>query len=181
MDLVNDMKLDKSLENLDPVKMLLFFLVFVAISLIVIFVFIVPSVKEYKSVKVQYNRHEVSLNRMEEVLSSKKNILQKELKQNSHILNSLSNGFNKSSFLTYAKKFFKDVKVTKVSTISSDKGYSVYELNVTSAIDSPSSFYSFLDGLKSYENIIKADFPITMKADGKMINSNFNIKVYNQK
>lgn len=181
MGLVNNMKLDKSLEELDPVKMLLFFLAFVAISLFVIFVFIVPSVKEYKSVRVQYNRHDLALKRVEEVLRAKEERLDKEQSQNERILKALANKFDHDKFIAYANGFFKNANLSKVSKTTKNETYSMYELNVTSLIDSPSSFYRFLDGLKSYENIIKADFPITMKSDGKFINSTFNIKVYHQK
>lgn len=181
MDLVNNMKLDKSLEELDPVKMLLFFLAFVAISLFVIFVFIVPSVREYKSVKVLYNRHELSLKRTEEILALKKATLKKDTNQNTHTLNALSNKFDKNKFIDYTNKFFSNVTLSQLSPTPKNKEYSIYELNVTSIIDTPSNFYKFLDSLKKYRNVIKTDFPIKMKANGRFINSSFNIKVYHQK
>ncbi len=178
---MNKTDIDKSLDELDPVKMLLFFLAFVAISLFIIFIFIVPSVKEYKSVKMDYKRQEMSTNHTQQDLNSKQKRLKSVLQKNEHTINALSNQFDKDKFLLHVKKFFKKASLSKSSAKLDNQNYNIYELNVTSMLDSPSSFYKFLDSLSSYENIIKADFPITMKANGRVIDSTFNIKVYNEK
>ncbi len=177
---MNKIDLDKSLDELDPVKMLLFFLAFVAISLFMMFVLIVPSVKEYKSVKVNYKRQEMSTSHTKSMLDGKKQTLDEALKKNEHVIKALSNPFDKERFLLHVKKYFKNASLSEAMALSNNENYSIYELNVTSMLSSPSSFYKFLDSLSDYENIIKADFPIAMKSNNKEIYSTFNIKVYNQ-
>lgn len=58
--------------------------------------------------------------------------------------------------------------------------YLIYELSVTSASDTPSRLYAFLDALAKYPNIIKVEFPIQMKGEGDKIRTRFNIKVYGE-
>lgn len=178
---MNKSTLEKLSEDFTPVKTLLFFLLFTAVSLLVIFVFIVPSIKSYKNVKTEYFRYEMSVNRTKDMLKSKEEELHKLTKNNRRILNSLIAHFNENRFIEYADNFFRDVKLSKLKNITNKEGFSVYELNVTSSIKSPSNFYNFLNGLSRYENIIKADFPITLQAQGKNIKSSFKIKVYNAK
>lgn len=51
-----------------------------------------------------------------------------------------------------------------------------YELNVTSAMNTPSTSYNFLDDLKTYDNVVKADFPINMKSQGNLINTTLTLE-----
>lgn len=172
---------DRSLQELDPVKMLLFFLAFLAISFIIIFAFIVPNIKEYKEVKALHNRNEMATIRLENTLNAKEDQLRKIVKNNQKLLDALITTFDEKKFIIYTNKFFTHVSLAKNSNQKSHKGFLVYELNVTSSLQTPQNFYDFLDGLKTYENIIKADFPIQLTANGDIIQSSFNIKVYNLK
>lgn len=173
------LEIDKSLQELDPVKMLLFFLVFLAISFLIIFVLIVPNMKEYKSVKALYSRNEMATMRIKNNLNAKESELQKIAQNNQKLLDALIIKFNEQKFTQYANKFFQNVTLKKSTQQATHKGFLVYELNVSSSIQSPQNFYDFLNGLASYESVIKADFPIKMVADSNIIQSNFNIKVYN--
>lgn len=178
---MSKIKMDKSLEELDPVKMLLFFLAFLAISFFIIFVFIVPNIKDYKRIQSLYSHNDMATMRIKNTLDAKESELQKIVKGNQKLLDALVVHFNEQKFMQYANKYFHNVTLSKDRANKNHKGFLVYELNVSSSIKSPKNFYDFLEGLSSYESIIKADFPIQMRAQGDMIQSSFNIKVYNLK
>lgn len=166
--------------QLDPIKMLLFFLILVLISLFLIFILIVPSAKEYKSVKIMHQRHDQSITRLQNIIGAKANELDDIVKNNSKILDALVHSFDKQNFLTYANNFFQNVKLQELKKLDKNP-YILYELNVTSSIKTPSNFYNFLDGLKQYQNIIKVTYPISMQSVDKNIHASFLLKIYNAK
>lgn len=169
---------DKSILEIDPVKMLLFFLAFVAVSLLIIFALIVPSVREYKRVKTKHSRYEMSTSIMENSIKSKENELQNIIRDNSKVLDALIEKFDKKDFVEYADKFFTDVKLSDVKNQRTKDGFTLYELNVTSSIKTPNNFYKFLDGLTTYKSVVKIGYPITMQSKDDNIRASFNVKVY---
>ncbi len=175
---MNDALADKNKLRIEPVKMLLFFLVFVIIVFFVIFVFIVPSVKSYKKIKTEHARFALMTRSMEEVISKKEEELHTLVKDNSQALDALIARFDRNDFVAYANKFFKKVKLSKMQNNKIKDGYTLYELNVTSSIHTPSNFYNFLDGLVRYKSVVKIDYPITMQADKEMIKARFKVQVY---
>jgi hypothetical protein len=48
----------------------------------------------------------------------------------------------------------------------------------TSQINSPKSFYDFLDAVNKSDWIISVNFPISFKREAEMIRSSFTMKVY---
>ncbi|EKR7987953.1 hypothetical protein P9H46_001313, partial [Campylobacter fetus] len=73
---------------------------------------------------------------------------------------------------------FSNVKLNKLPQLDKNEHFLRYELNVTGLIKSPQNFYSFIDFINEYENIIRVDFPISMKGNGDKIDTSFKIKVY---
>ncbi len=178
---MNNTKLDKLMQDFSPMKTLVFFLIFCILCLIVIFAFIVPSVKEYKNTKAEYSRQNTATNKIMQLQDQKEKTLQNTTRKNMKILDALIKKFNKRDFIQYTSNYFSNVRLSKKSESSDENGFTIYELNVTGSLKSPNNFYEFLDGLNRYENIVKADFPINMIAKGDKINASFNIKVYNAK
>ncbi len=178
---MNNKKLDTLMKDFSPIKTLVFFLIFSIMCMIVIFAFLVPNIKEYKSVKIEYTRHLKSLNKSIQIQNQKEDELQNITKNNMKILDALIKKFNKTNFLNYTNRFFSDVKLSKKINLNEQDKFVIYELNVTTSLKSPNNFYDFLDGLSTYENIIKADFPIKLIAQKDKIKSSFKIKVYNAK
>ncbi len=175
---MNKSSQNKSTLEIDPIKMLLFFLFFVALALLILVVLIVPSAREYKKTKTSYLRQELATRQTEQILSQKEQHLQKIIKGNSKLLDALSARFDREDFIAYADKFFKNVKLSKAKNQKALDGYTIYELNVTSSLKTPSNFYNFLDGLESYKNVVKVGYPITMQAHGTNIKASFSLKVY---
>ena len=171
-------KMDKSLEEIDIVKLLLFLLIFVVISMVLIFAVIVPDIKAYKQAKAEHRSQFMTTSRVENILSEKEKELKKLSSDNRKILDAFSNTFDEERFIRYSSQFFNDVTLAKVTKEEYQGEFAMYELNVSSSLKSPQNFYAFLEGLNRYENIVKADFPIEMKTDNGVIRSHFNIKVY---
>lgn len=170
--------IDRSLERIDIAKLLLYALIFIIAVLIMMFVFMVPSIKEYKSAKIQNNDQSANLTKIEDMYDKEYESLKKLEQANQKILSAITTEFDENKFIALTSKYFDNVKLTKLP-ISKNDNFIKYELNVTGYIDTPQNFYKFLDFLNDYENIIKVDFPISMRSsDTKKIDTSFNIKVY---
>lgn len=62
--------------------------------------------------------------------------------------------------------------------MSQEDEFISYEVNTSSQISSPKSFYNFLESVNKSDWIISIEFPINFKRDAEMIKSNFTMKVY---
>lgn len=171
---------DRSLEQIDIVKLLLFLLIFVVISMSMIFALIVPDIKTFKRAKAEHRSQFMTTSRVENILGEKEKELKQLSSENLKILDAFVNSFDETRFIKYTSQFFEEVTLMKVKKeeMSDQKEFMMYELNVTSTLKSPSNFYAFLEGLNRYENIVKADFPIEMQAEDGYIRAQFSIKVY---
>jgi len=170
--------MDKSMEKIDIVKLLVYLLIFIVITLFMILFVIVPNVKEYRSSKAVYKKSLVHKMRVENILDDR-NIEYSNLNsENIRAITSFMHKFSTDNFIKYAGTFFTQVSLVEVDKKAHKKEFIEYKLKVSSSLSSPTSFYAFLEGLNRYENIIQADFPIHMEANGTKISSAFTIKVY---
>jgi hypothetical protein len=60
----------------------------------------------------------------------------------------------------------------------SNGSFKVYEVNATTKITSPQTFYQFLEKINKSDWIIGVDFPIHFERDGDKIKSSFTMKVH---
>lgn len=171
-------KTDRSLEKINYIKLLIFLVIFIFITLLLISILILPNIKKYRVARGEYNQARVHKVRVQNVLKERENELKKLRLDNWKIFAAFKHNFSKEEFLTFAKQFFDNVTLKNVKQSPYTKEYDLYELNVTSSLKTPIKFYKFLDGLNHYSNIVQADFPIDLKANGNVIYSSFEIKVY---
>jgi hypothetical protein len=170
--------MDKSMEKIDIVKLLLYLLIFIVATLFMILIVIVPNIKDYRASKVVYKKAFVHKMRVENVLLDRDNELRNLNIENRRAITSFMHKFSTDNFIKYAGKFFNEVSLVEVEKKEYKKEFVEYELRVSSSLKSPTNFYDFLEGLNRYENIIQADFPILMESDSSTISSAFTIKVY---
>ncbi len=158
----------------------LIILSFVLLILVVVFSFLVliPKGKEYR---IQRN----DLQKVDRLLRQEKDLATatmqkfKELQQsNRRIIKSFDAVFNPQRFEKENRKFFSKLSVKSVGLPYIEKSFAVYEVNTSSQINSPTSFYNFLDALNKSDWIIKVQFPIDFQREDKMINSSFKMQVY---
>ncbi|AII15205.1 hypothetical protein CIG2463D_1573 [Campylobacter iguaniorum] len=172
------MNKDRSLEEVDLVKLLLYALIFVIACIIMIVIFLIPSIKEYKNAKLQNSDKIVNLAKIEQVYNSHYDNLQSLKTISKKPLDAINHPFSEIKFVAQTGKFFSNVKLNKLPKIDEKENFLRYELNVTGLMKSPQNLYDFLDFVNEYESIVRVDFPISMKSDGEKIDTSFKIKVY---
>ncbi|MCR4942777.1 MAG: hypothetical protein K5978_08330 [Campylobacter sp.] len=174
-------KKDTSLEQIDLVKLLLYILIFILVCFVMIFSFIIPNIKDYQIIGGKYNSELSAYSKVKATHDEKFNALETLKNEQKFIIRSYDISFSIERFKNFAKKFFNDVKLTKINQSDqnlSRENYFLYRLEVTTSLKTPQKFYDFLEELNKYESIIKAEFPIQMKGDKDQIRTSFNIKVY---
>ena len=169
---------DRSLEKINYVKLLMFLFLFILITLVLITTLILPNIKKYRVARGEYNQAMVHKARVQSVLNQREKELKQLLLSNRKIFDSFKHKFSQKEFVSFANQFFNKVNLKEIKQSQYTNEFKVYELNVTSSLKTPVKFYKFLDGLNHYQNIIQADFPIDLKSNGDLIYSSFKIKVY---
>jgi short subunit fatty acids transporter len=146
--------MDKSMERIDIIKLLIFLMVFIVITLSMILFLIIPNVKDYRASKSIHKKAVVHKMRVQSVLDEREAEHAKLKEENRRSITAFMHKFSSENFMVYAKKFFDDVELKETN------------------------FYLFLEGLNRYENVIQADFPIHMESNESKISSSFTIRVY---
>lgn len=176
--MVSVSSLDRSLEKIDIMKLLIFLMVFIIITFSFVFLLIIPNVKEHRVLQAEYKRVLVHKTRVENLFLEREAELSKLKAENVHIMGAFKHPFTQEEFIRYAGTFFNQVSLTEVTKSDYKKEFVEYELNVTSTLKTPTNFYNFLEGLNRYSSIVQADFPIHLESGKENISSTFKIKVY---
>ena len=172
------MSKDRSLQNIDVTKLLIYVLLFIVACLVMIFGFLVPNIKEYKQVKYE-SRMQIAASAQTQRIYDAKSKALNEIKQNDKaVLDALENKFNADKFAQFALKYFTNVNLSEPKEAAKNGEISVYELTVTGSMKTPAKYYEFMDALQSYENIVKIDLPIKMRKEAEKIDTTFGVKIY---
>lgn len=169
------MKINLTRQNIYLLALFVFLLIFV---LVFSFAVLIPEGKDYRIKKAELKKESLELKGLNDFLIEKEVILQKLKSDNLHVIKAFGTEFDAQRFEKQHKSFFSTLKISKKSKTEDEEGFSVYEVNTTSEISSPKSFYNFLDALNKSDWIIAVNFPINFKREGEMINSSFTMKVY---
>ncbi|DAB27651.1 MAG TPA: hypothetical protein CFH78_06455 [Sulfurimonas sp. UBA10385] len=154
----------------------MFLLIFV---LVFSFAVLIPEGKEYRLKRTELNKESLELRQLSDFSIEKEVILQKLRSDNINVIRAFDAEFNSQRFEKLHRNFFTSLKISKRAKLEDEEGFSVYEVNTTSQISSPKSFYDFLDALNKSSWIISVNFPINFKREGEMISSSFTMRVYN--
>lgn len=172
------MSKDRSLQNIDVTKLLIYVLLFIVACLVMIFGFLVPNIKEYKQVKYE-SRMQIAASAQTQRIYDAKSKALNEIKQNDKaVLDALESKFDADKFAQFASKYFTNVNLSEPKEAAKNGEISVYELTVTGSMNTPAKFYEFMDALQSYENIVKIDLPIKMRKEAEKIDATFGVKIY---
>lgn len=143
------------------------------------FFLLIPKGKEYRSLRLEAKKEFQQLD-LVQLQYDETFIRLKEMQgQNRHTITAFDTPFNADRFERLYKKEFSDLYLTEVTTFESNGTFKIYEVNATSKITSPESFYTFIDGVNKSEWIIRVNFPIHFERDGDKIRSSFTMKVHN--
>jgi hypothetical protein len=143
------------------------------------FLFLIPKGKEYRSLRLESKKEFQQLELAQNRFDNTNNRLKDLEKQNSHTIGAFKKTFEPGRFERLYKKEFTDLYLTEVTTFETNGSFKVYEVNATSKITSPQSFYNFLENINKSEWVIGVNFPIHFERDGDQIRSSFTMKVHN--
>lgn len=153
----------------------LFLFIFV---LVFSFAVLIPEGKEYRVKRVELKKTHKELRAYENFHNETLETLQELKSKNRSIITAFDATFNPQRFEKQNKNYFSSLNVSQVDFLNIEGDFAVYEVNTTSQISSPSSFYDFLDSVNKSDWIIGINFPIDFKRDGELIKSSFTMKVY---
>ena len=153
----------------------LFLLLFV---LIFSFGVLIPEGKEYRIKRIDLMKMSIELREYKNFHDETYDTLKTLQGKNRRIITAFGTIFNPYRFEKQNKSYFSHLSVSELSLSGVEDGFAVYEVNTTSQISSPSSFYNFLDSVNKSDWIIGINFPINFKRDGELIMSSFTMKVY---
>lgn len=171
-------------KELDLVKNLVFLIITLTFVGMVIFMMIIPTIKEYRAQSGDYRRAILILEQLEKEHSSANGSFNALKQENKKILQSFSDKFSTEKFLSDSREFFLNTSIARLRNDNNGtymNDFEMYEFNTTSNIKTPQAFYDFLVYLSKYSSVIEATFPINFTRDGDLINANFKLKVYNAK
>ena len=169
------MKTNISRQTLYLLGLTLFLLLFIFIFS---FGVLIPKGKEYRVQNTEQKIEREHLNKYQ-LFNDKKLNTMKSLKEgNKAIISAFDKEFNPLKFKKEYKKYFSKLELSQEITVTTQDEFELYEVNTTSEINSPKSFYSFLESINKSIWIIKIDFPIHFKRSNKNITSAFTMKVY---
>ncbi len=145
------------------------------------FLVLIPKGKEYRSLRLESKKEFQKLELAQNKFDITRDRLKDLQKQNNHTISAFHTHFNPDQFERIYKKEFTDLYLTEVTTFDSNGTFKVYEVNATSKITSPQSFYTFLENINKSKWIIGVNFPIHFERDGEKIRSSFTMRVHNSK
>jgi hypothetical protein len=158
--------------------LLLLSLVLIAMIVLFSFVFLIPKGKEYRTLRMENKKEVLAL----AVSNEEKKRLQSRLEglesKNDKALKAFNRPFNPYKFVKKYDNELQDLFVTEKSLHDQNGSFKVYEVNVTSKIDSPEIFYRFLDNVSRGDWVIGIDFPIHFERSGELIKSSFTMRVH---
>ncbi|RKO65052.1 hypothetical protein CKA54_02595 [Campylobacter sp. P255] len=170
-------KNDKSLEEADVLRILIYSFSFVALCAILILFLIVPFLKDYK---IEYSRlatQQIQNTRALNELKALEKVIDDFQKANAKKLTQINTEFSQKDLLSFMKNYFDDVKINLIP-IKKEQKYLKYQFEANVKMKKPQAFYSFLNDLQKYKNLIEISTPVEFKSEEKHINLKFKIKVF---
>ena len=169
------MKINISRQNIYLLSLSVLLLIFV---LIFAFALLIPEGQEYRNKRAELRKDSAELRKYKNFRDEVLEKLTQLKSDNRNIITAFDREFDPRRFEKLHKDYFNSLTVAeRVRGIDEDE-FSVYEVNTTSHINSPKSFYDFLDAVNKTDWIISINFPILFKREAEMIRSNFTMKVY---
>lgn len=169
------MNINISRQNIYLLSLSIFLLLFV---LIFSFALLIPEGKEYRNKKADIRKDRIELRKYENFRDESLEELTELKSNNVNIIRAFDTEFDIERFQKTHAQYFNTLKILSKEEQENEGVFSVYEVNTTSHISSPQSFYEFLDGVNKSDWMISVNFPIKFKRENDMIRSSFTMKVY---
>jgi len=147
-------------------------------TLVFSFMVLIPEGQIYREQRNELKKETLEFQNYEVFHDETLERLKKIQGQNRHIITAFRTPFNAQRFEKLYKKYFDTLVLAEQVKVENEEDFSVYEVNTTSKINSPTVFYEFLDAVNKSDWIIGVNFPINFKREGDMVRSSFTMKVY---
>lgn len=142
------------------------------------FAVLIPEGKEYRIKRAELKKELKELRKYQNFSDETYELLKSLKSENRHIITAFDTIFDIERFEKQHKSYFTSLNISEVKPVAPEEGFSVYEVNTSSKISSPTTFYDFLDAVNKSDWIIDINFPIDFKREGELIKSSFTMKVY---
>ena len=160
--------------------------IYLIVSSLILFIFVlvfsfgvlIPEGKEYRVKRVELKKSAKELYQYENFHDETLETLKEMQSKNRRVITAFDATFQAERFKKQNKSYFSSLDVSKIVFSKVQDDFAIYEVNTTSQISSPKSFYDFLDSVNKSDWIISISFPINFKREGDMIKSSFKMKVY---
>jgi len=169
------MKINISRQHIYLLVISVFLLIFV---LVFSFVVLIPKGKQYREDRVELKKELREFRKYQDFHTQTEEKLKDLQSKNRHIITAFDAIFNPARFEKQHRSYFSSLKLSEIKGAGLEDEFVVYEVNTSSQISSPKSFYNFLDAVNKSDWIIGVNFPIDFKRDGELIHSSFTMKVY---
>ncbi len=169
------MKLTMTRQNIYLLTLSFLLLVFV---LLFAFLALIPEGKTYRVERLEmkkYAANEAQFNMWHDEVFEE---LRQLRTNNKHIIAAYENAFNKERFIKINSVYFENLKLSELERQDSDDSFTIYKVNAASKIDSPNSFYAFLESINKSDWIVNVNFPIRFEREGNLIKSSFTLRIF---
>lgn len=157
--------------------LLVSFVLLVAV-LLFSFLVLIPKGKEYRIMRLEEKKHAQVLMQYQQWHDETYENLKNLQAGNKRIITAFDNSFNAERFIKMNGHHFESLQLTKLERTQDEEPFAVYEVNASSKIDSPQSFYAFLEEINKSDWIVGVNFPINFEREDTLILSSFRMKVY---
>jgi len=168
------MKIKISRQNIYLISVSIFLLIFV---LIFSFLVLIPEGKGYRENRTEFMKNSKELRKYQDFYDKKQAQLKDLQKKHRAVIVAFDNKFNAKRFQKQYKQNFSSLELSELKKKSKKDEFTTYEVNTSSQISSPKSFYNFLEAVNKSDWIIQVNFPINFKRDGELIKSSFTMQV----
>lgn len=160
--------------------------IYILILSIVLFIFVllfsflllIPEGKEYRIKRAEIKKIRAEVNKLDNFNLDTLGILKQLQGDNHYIITAFGTSFSKERFLKQYSKYFTTLELSKRVESENEGEFITYDINTTSQMNSPKSFYDFLEAINKSDWIIGINFPIDFRRDEQMIHSTFSMKIY---
>lgn len=140
--------------------------------------FLIPKGKEYRTLRLENKKEQQFVARAQERYNQVNEKLAKLKSEHAHTMKAFATPFDPKKFTKINQQDFENLYLTEIEMADGNGSFKVYEVNATTKINSPQTFYGFLEKINKSDWIIAVNFPINFERDGDKIKSSFTMKVH---
>jgi hypothetical protein len=167
--------------GIDIVKNFLLFLLFFIIFMFLLVFLIAPTIKKFKEIKKDYYTTKIKADEIQNKLD-KLTIQYKELyKKNHKIILAFKMDFNKESFKIFSSKYMKIINIQDKNSSIYEKEFTKKSYIISATLNSPTSFYKFINDIKNTNNVLKVYYPIVFKAKNGDLKLLYKLESFKEK